>query len=244
MPQESRATYRIPHPGTMASNLKIELAHEEDIEELISIISPSFQNVPVEVLMFGEPTPENLSNVAAQHLESWRIHAKESSLHCAIKCVHTDPETGETEITACAEWFTYDRERTPEQYLPAPHLLGVSWLPDGPDKQKALKFNQPIVDKRNHWMGGRPHAVLRYMAVAPSWRRKGIASMCVQWGIERCRELGIPAYLEASDEGAPVYEKLGFEKVDVVEAPWEGEVFAYPVMIWWPEGMEKVPALQ
>jgi hypothetical protein len=38
-----------------------------------------------------------------------------------------------------------------------------------------------------------------------------------------------------------VYEKLGFEKVDVVEAPWEGEIFAYPVMIWWPERMEKVP---
>jgi GNAT superfamily N-acetyltransferase len=228
----------------MASNLRIELAHEEDINELISIISPSFQNVPVEVAMFGEPTPENMKNVAAQHLESWRIHAQESSLHCAIKCVHTDPETGKTQITACAEWFTYDRVRTPEQYLPAPYLLGVSWLPDGPDKLKALKFNKPVVDKRNHWMGGRPHAVLRYMAVASDWRRKGIASMCVRWGVERCRELGIPAYLEASDEGVPVYEKLGFEKVDVVEAPWDGEIFAYPVMIWWPEWMEKVPALQ
>lgn len=98
----------------MTTNLKIELAQEKDIKELISIISPSFQNVPVEVLMFGPPTPENMSNVAAQHLESWRIHARESSLHCAIKCVHTNPETGETEIAGCAEWFTFDRERTPE----------------------------------------------------------------------------------------------------------------------------------
>jgi GNAT superfamily N-acetyltransferase len=227
----------------MNSNLRIELAYEKDIEELIFIISPAFQNVPVEVLMFGEPTLENMRNVARQHLESWRIHAQESSLHCAIKCVHTDPETGETQIVGCAEWFTYDRERTPEQYLPAPHLLGASWMTDEADKSKVLKFNKPIVDKRNQWMGGKPHAVLRYMAVAPEWRRKGIASTCVQWGIDRCKELGIPAYLEASDEGVPVYEKLGFEKVDVVEAPWEGEIFSYPVMIWWPEGMERCPAL-
>jgi GNAT superfamily N-acetyltransferase len=225
----------------MATNLKIELAHEKDIDELISIISPCFQNVPVEILMFGEPTPENMKNVAAQHLKSWRIHAEESSLHCAIKCVYTDPETGKSEIAGCAEWFTFDRERTAEQYLPAPHLLSADWMENEDDKLKALKFNKPIVDKRNEWMAGHPHAVLRYMAVAPKWRRKGIATMCVQWGVDRCRELGIPAYLEASDEGAPVYEKLGFEKVDIVEAPWEGEIFAYPVMIWWPERMEKVP---
>lgn len=228
----------------MATNLKIELAHEKDIDELISIISPCFQNVPVEVLMFGEPTPENMKNVAAQHLKSWRIHAEESSLHCAIKCVYTDPETGKSEIAGCAEWFTFDRERTSEQYMPAPHLLSASWMENEADKVKALKFNKPIVDKRNEWMAGHPHAVLRYMAVAPKWRRKGIATMCVQWGVDRCKELGIPAYLEASDEGVPVYEKLGFEKVDVVEAPWEGEIFAYPVMIWWPESMEKVPQLR
>jgi len=228
----------------MVSNLKIELAQEKDIDELISIISPCFQNVPVEVLMFGEPTPENMKNVAAQHLQSWRIHAEESSLHCAIKCVYTDPQTGDSEVAGCAEWFTYDRERTPEQYMPAPHLLSACWMENEDDKVKALKFNKPIVDKRNEWMAGHPHAVLRYMAVAPKWRRKGIATMCVQWGVDRCKELGIPAYLEASDEGAPVYEKLGFEKVDVVEAPWEGEVFAYPVMIWWPERMEKAPQLR
>ena len=58
--------------------------------------------------------------------------------------------------------------------------------------------------------------------------------------MDRCKELGIPAYLEASDEGVPVYEKLGFEKVDVVEAPWEGEIFAYPVTKWWSDRMEKL----
>jgi hypothetical protein len=68
---------------------------------------------------------------------------------------------------------------------------------------------------------------------------------CVSNGeLTGCRELGIPAYLEASEEGAPVYEKLGFERVDVVECSHDGELFAYPIMVWWPEGMEEVPALR
>lgn len=228
----------------MSSNLKIEIATENDLPELVSIINPAFQNVPVEVLMFGTTTPENLRTVAAVHLEAWRIHALESSLPCAIKCVHTDPSTGATSIAGCAEWFTYDGPRTPEQYTPSPHLLSASWIEDPAARAKALSFNQPIVDKHTHWMGDRPHGLLRYMAVSPNHRRKGAATMCVQWGIDRCKELGIPAYLEASEEGAPVYEKLGFEKVDVVECVWEGEVFAYPVMIWWPGGMERKAALE
>jgi GNAT superfamily N-acetyltransferase len=229
---------------TMASNIKIEIAGEDDLPELISIVSPAFQNVPAEVLMFGEPSPQNIANKAAQHLKAWRIHAQESSLPCAIKCVHTDPETGKKEIAGCAEWYTYDREREPERYLAQPHLLGASWMENEADKKKVMEFNQPIIDKHTQWMGGRPHALLRYMTILPSYRRRGLATMCVQWGVDRCRELGIPAYLEASEEGAPVYEKLGFERVDGLECSHDGEVFAYPVMVWWPEGMEKVPALK
>ena len=228
----------------MTSNTKIEIATEEDLPELMSIISPAFQNVPAEVLMFGKPSPRNLQNKAAQHLKAWRIHAQESSLPCAIKCVYTDPQTGKKEIVGSAEWFTYDRERAPEKYMAAPHLLGASWMENEADKTTVMKFNQPMIDKHTQWMGGRPHALLRYMAVAPNWRRRGLATLCVQWGVDRCRELEIPAYLEASEEGAPVYEKLGFERVDVVECSYGDEVFAYPVMVWWPEGMEKVPALR
>jgi GNAT superfamily N-acetyltransferase len=231
-------------PTTMASNINIEIASEQDLPELISIISPAFQNVPAEVLMFGPPSPQNLENKAAQHLTAWRIHAQESSLPCAIKCVHTDPETGKKEIAGCAEWYTYDRERTPERYLASPHLLGASWMENEADRKEVLGFNQPMIDKHTQWMGGRPHALLRYMTVAPKYRRRGLATMCVQWGVDRCKELGIPAYLEASEEGAPVYEKLGFERVDVVECSHDGEVFAYPIMVWWPAGMEKVPGLR
>jgi hypothetical protein len=41
---------------TMAPNIKIEIAREADLPELMSIVSPAFQNVPAEVLMFGAPS--------------------------------------------------------------------------------------------------------------------------------------------------------------------------------------------
>lgn len=137
----------------MASNLKIEIASEEDLPELAAIINPSFQNVPSEVLMFGNTTAENLTKVAAQHLEAWRVHATESSLPCAIKCVHTNSDTEKQSIAGCAEWFMFDCQRTAEQYEVAPYLLNASWMTNQVDRMKALSFNQPIIDK--HVLDGR-----------------------------------------------------------------------------------------
>lgn len=74
------------------------------------------------------------------------------------------------------------------------------------------------------------------MATDKDWRRKGAATACVQWGLDLCKELGILAYLEASEQGAPVYRRLGFETVDEVACEVDGEVARFPAMIWWPPG--------
>ena len=37
--------------------------------------------------------------------------------------------------------------------------------------------------------------------------------MLVQWGCDRADELGIEAYIEASQTGTPMYERLGFKTV-------------------------------
>lgn len=69
-----------------------------------------------------------------------------------------------------------------------------------------------------------------WMATDPAFARLGGATKCVQWFIDRCEELEVPAYLEASDAGAPVYQRLGFEIVDHVD---DGDL-TFPVMIRWP----------
>lgn len=50
--------------------------------------------------------------------------------------------------------------------------------------------------------------------------------MLVKWGCEIADDEGIPAYLEATPIGYPVYRRQGFEDVDVVEldfSRWGGE---------------------
>jgi hypothetical protein len=48
----------------------------------------------------------------------------------------------------------------------------------------------------------------------------------VQWGLARCREESLPAYLEASPNGFFLYQKLGFIEIDVVVVKaedWDGD---------------------
>lgn len=38
----------------------------------------------------------------------------------------------------------------------------------------------------------------------------------VQWGVDQAKQLGLPAYVEATVEGQLLYEKNGFKPVDAV----------------------------
>lgn len=66
--------------------------------------------------------------------------------------------------------------------------------------------------------------------------------MCVQWGLDQCAKLGIPAWLEASEAGKPLYERLGFQVAEKADL----SVGRGVPMIWWPEGTreeEKRPVM-
>ncbi|KAB8070140.1 hypothetical protein BDV29DRAFT_160763 [Aspergillus leporis] len=45
----------------------------------------------------------------------------------------------------------------------------------------------------------------------PAARRRGVATMLVQWGLEKAKEDEVEVYLSSTEMGRPVYEKLGFE---------------------------------
>lgn len=114
----------------------------------------------------------------------------------------------------------------------APHyLIGCGWMRNRPDKEKAIAFFKPFLDGRIRLMGGKAHGLLMYMAVLPEWRKRRVATMCIQWGISICEELDIPTYLEASDMGVPVYTRLGFKTVEEIEYSWEDKKGLCPIMI-------------
>ena len=83
--------------------------------------------------------------------------------------------------------------------------------------------------------------MLKMLAMIPDYRGRGAASQILQWGFAQADESGLPAYLEASDEGALLYEKRGFERVGnfVTDLKrWGGEgLLEAPLMVRQPNGL-------
>jgi GNAT superfamily N-acetyltransferase len=218
----------------MASQFRVELVGEDEIPALVAIMVPAFAIYAGEAILGNVDTPESIQANTQRHIFAAKEHMDETGRKCAIKCVETT--SGNNEIAACAYWLVFDKPRSPENAYRANALMSATWIPEGEQRERALKFVQPASVKRAQWTVGRPHAILMYMATDPAWRRKGAATACVQWGLDLCKELGIMAYLEASPAGAPVYKRLGFEVVDQVECEVDGEVSVFPTMAWWPPG--------
>ncbi|ETS78027.1 hypothetical protein PFICI_10089 [Pestalotiopsis fici W106-1] len=100
---------------------------------------------------------------------------------------------------------------------------------------------------RPTWVPDRhPCWVLMHLVTRPSQRRRGAAGLLIRWGLERAREMGVDAYLEAGVQGRPVYLKFGFEQVGpdrrvdlrdhVGEAAGVPSEFVLANMKWSPKG--------
>lgn len=222
----------------MLENFWLEEASEADFPALAAVVATCFKSMPIEQLLTGPLTQSNLDALAGRYLYAHRLHQKNYSVPAISKCIYVDPETRAETIVGTAQWYINPRERAAEEVEIPHYLLTCDWMPNGPDKAKAIGFSKPFLDARIRAMGRKAHGLLMYMAVLPEWRKRGVATMCVQWGIDRCEELGIPACLEASDMGVPVYTKLGFKIIEDVEYPWEDTKGKCPIMIREPGQMK------
>lgn len=68
-------------------------------------------------------------------------------------------------------------------------------------------------------MGNKPHSLLRWLVVDPNYRRKGVASQILEYGMRESDGQGIPCMLEASDMGKLVYIQHGFEVIQDIWTP-------------------------
>lgn len=217
------------------SNFRIETVGEDDLQTYVYIINRAFSGFSIEQELGNTGDSEGKKATAQRHYRAWQEHREDTGLLPAVQCIHTDPDTGKETTVACAEWFLYPKPLPRNDERGASYLISGIWLPVEAKAKLQQAFKAPL-DLRAKWTAGTGFGLLMYMATDPDWRRQGAATLCVNWGIERCHELGIPAYLEASKEGAPVYEKLGFEIVDDVRMEYEGEKMEYPAMMWRPSG--------
>jgi len=60
-----------------------------------------------------------------------------------------------------------------------------------------------------------PHHYFPYIGVAPAAQGRGLGTRLMQPTLDRCDEVGLPAYLEATSErNAKLYERLGFTVIE------------------------------
>ena len=219
----------------MCSNFSVREANDEDVPALVKLIVQIFAQYEMEQLIGNVDTPESIQASIERHRRAYREYRNETGRSCAVKCVHTDPESGNETLVACGEWYIYPKPRSPEKAHKPNYLLTAEWL-KGEQGEKARKMYSSVNEARNRWLSGRGHATFLFLATDEAWRRQGAATAIVKWGLEKCAEFGIPAWLEASPQGRPVYEKLGFELAEEVDMDVWGEIHKEPALIWWPPG--------
>ena len=55
------------------------------------------------------------------------------------------------------------------------------------------------------------------ISCSPAYQKRGLASRLLKHVFRFADEQGKPAYIEATADGFPLYQKLGFKEVDIVE---------------------------
>jgi GNAT superfamily N-acetyltransferase len=63
--------------------------------------------------------------------------------------------------------------------------------------------------------------VLSKLCTDPQHQRRGAGTMLIKWGCDIAQEHGVPAFLEATPAGLPVYQKSGFREVEKFEIDLE-----------------------
>ena len=65
---------------------------------------------------------------------------------------------------------------------------------------------------------------LDMLVVDPAYRGQGAASMLIRWGCELADQEGVPVYVDAHIDAAPMYRRFGFEDREDKAVTSEGAV--------------------
>ncbi|KAL4959308.1 putative GNAT family acetyltransferase [Aspergillus stella-maris] len=153
---------------------------------------------------------------------------RETSIQAAIENIAEEYRTSQPQLTwvkvidtyhddlivAAAKWFFY--EENPHAHVHEGDGEGIvaDWFPEGVQRDFATQAVRLFEGPREGMARG-PHAFLNIAFTLPPYRRQGLATLFMDWGLQRADERGLEAWLDASEFGAPLYEKYGFRKIGV-----------------------------
>ncbi|KPM34500.1 hypothetical protein AK830_g12070 [Neonectria ditissima] len=197
-------------------------ATEDDAARAAAIEQVAYGPSPVSAVLFPGPRPTE-GNPRAAGL----ISQRRADPACRwLKVV--DPSidgSSEDKMIAFAMWYIW---ATP----PSSSLSGARG--PGSNPEACELFFGGMIRKRDELMH------LKLLHTEPKHQKRGAASLLLEWGLKEAERLGFPAFLEASEQARPLYEKWGFKEVDKLTvdfSPWGGPPkIEVPLMLWLPKG--------
>ncbi|KAL2867524.1 putative GNAT family acetyltransferase [Aspergillus lucknowensis] len=195
----------------MVERFQLRIATEDDFPEIYAKLWEAFENPFQGVLRLFFPIvnndrAESLKACIAGQLDEWRQNQPNLVW---VKVV--DTHEGGEKLVAAAKWFFY-----PENPHTGPHVGQVvaDWYPEGIGREfatlAARQFERP-----RETMATRAHAFLHIAFADAEYRGRGLGRLLMDWGTRIADERGLEAWLDASEFGAPLYEKYGFRPITV-----------------------------
>jgi GNAT superfamily N-acetyltransferase len=133
----------------------------------------------------------------------------------------TDPYEG---VVGISQWRIFPRDRSPEELAAEKKWTQADEAkygqPEGLNVEMVEAFGAKHGALKDKYLGGRAHVYLHVLMTRPGFQRKGVGTLALQWGVDQADALGLPAYIESSEQGAGLYKKFGFKEIDV--SPFDG----------------------
>ncbi|MCJ1421309.1 hypothetical protein MMC32_007672 [Xylographa parallela] len=155
-------------------------------------------------------TPQGLDPTATRDAlikNQWDQHTNTPGSHW-IKIV--DSETGL--VAGGAAWHIYETDPfagTEE------HGVDAVWWPEGDQRKLINSLFEQFLTPRKTTMR-RPCLLLEICFVRPGYRRRGVGNMLVEWGTKKADEMHLEAFVEATNDGRPLYARHGFHFMNLL----------------------------
>lgn len=196
------------------TSLKLRSGVSSDVPAMVDIFLDAFSGNTVGQAFFPRLAPSSREFWATMLAEE--IH--DPNAHFIIVTNALDHPV------AFAKWVAPLPRGTPTPPLPA----DSAWPVDG-DPELATVFFKKLGEMHVKIMGDRPHWYLEIIVTRGMDQGRGAGGLMMAWGAERADENCMEAYLDATPDGKPLYEKFGF--VDVETWPFFDERYRHSFMV-------------
>ncbi|UNI18080.1 hypothetical protein JDV02_004373 [Purpureocillium takamizusanense] len=213
--------------------LKVLPASAPDVHRSVAIEKRAYGPNRYSVALFPGPFPDPAPGAGPDdaRVDTLLEQLREDPAACRwFKVVDTDIPASDggndgemIAFTMCYFWTT------PRDSLPP----RPAWGP-GTNPEACELFFGKLRDEWLARMAGKPHAYLKLLHADPDHQRRGAGSMLLRQLAVESDRLGLPTYLEASEEGVSLYEKNGFRRVATIVtdlSQWSGPTDAETVLM-------------